>query len=119
MHPRIDEDLFTLEKYADFEMEFDWKISRGGNSGVKYRIQDRVMLAPRTICQGFEDLVNLPLKNRIMDRPARRQECVVGFEYQALDNARHPDGKRGPIHQSRALYDIYPQSRDATKPIGE
>ena len=41
-HPRLDEDLFTKDTYGDFELEFDWKISPRGNSGVKYRIQDRV-----------------------------------------------------------------------------
>ena len=30
--PQIDEDLFTAQKYADFELDFDWKISPGGNS---------------------------------------------------------------------------------------
>ena len=44
-HPNIDEDLFTLDTFRDFELEFDWKISPGGNSGVKYRIQERIMLA--------------------------------------------------------------------------
>ena len=118
-HPRIDEDLFTLDTYTDFEMEFDWKISPAGNSGVKYRIQDRIMLAPATIGQKFEDLVNLSLKNRRTDRPEKGQEYVVGFEYQALDNQRHPDGKRGLNHQSGALYDIFAPAKDATKPVGE
>ena len=31
-------------RYAG-RVEFDWKIAPGGNSGVKYRIQDRVLLA--------------------------------------------------------------------------
>src|SRR5258708_23931763 len=26
-HPRIEEDLFTKDTFADFELEFDWKIS--------------------------------------------------------------------------------------------
>ncbi|MDA7882481.1 DUF1080 domain-containing protein [Akkermansiaceae bacterium] len=30
-------DIATKEKYKDFELTFDWKISEGGNSGVKYR----------------------------------------------------------------------------------
>src|SRR5690242_3926165 len=118
-HPKINEDLFTTDLYSDFEMLFDWKISPAGNSGVKYRIQDRIMLAPTTPGQKFEDLVNLSLKNRRTDRPEHGQEYVVGFEYQALDNERHPDGKRGPIHRSGALYDIFPPSMDATKPVGE
>src|SRR5271165_2013096 len=39
-HPRIVEDLFTSKTFGDFILEFDWKISPGGNSGLKYRIQD-------------------------------------------------------------------------------
>ena len=42
--PRISEDLFTTDTYRDFELEFEWKIAPAGNSGVKYRIQDRVFL---------------------------------------------------------------------------
>jgi hypothetical protein len=44
---------------------------------------------------------------------------VVGFEYQMIDNARHPDAKRGPLYQTGALYSIVPPSTDATKPVGE
>jgi Domain of Unknown Function (DUF1080) len=117
--PRITEDLFTVDTYSDFEMQFDWKVSPAGNSGVKYRIQDRIMLAPAAPPQKFEDLVNLSLKNRRTDRPAKGQEYVVGFEYQALDNEHHPDGKRGTNHQSGALYDIFSPAKDATKPVGE
>src|SRR3954467_14405928 len=84
-HPQINEDLFTSATFTDFDMQFDWKISPAGNSGVKYRIQDRIMLAPTTPGQKFEDLVNLSLKNRRTDRPEQGQEYVVGFEYQALD----------------------------------
>src|SRR4051812_9407137 len=32
-HANIDEDLFTKQRFRDFELEFDWKISPGGNSG--------------------------------------------------------------------------------------
>lgn len=27
----------TIAQYQDFELSFDWKISRAGNSGIKYR----------------------------------------------------------------------------------
>lgn len=30
-------DIITKESYKDFELSFEWKISKGGNSGVKYR----------------------------------------------------------------------------------
>jgi len=118
-HPKINEDLFTLGTYEDFEMQFDWKISPAGNSGVKYRIQDRIILAPATRRMKFEDLVNFSLANRIAERPAKGQEYVVGFEYQALDNQHHPDGRRGTNHQSGALYDVFSPVRDVTLPVGE
>src|SRR5690349_13299670 len=41
--PRMIEDLFTKATFRDFELTFEWKVARGSNSGVKYRIQDRVM----------------------------------------------------------------------------
>ena len=32
-------DIYTVEEYENFELEFDVKIAAGGNSGVKYRMQ--------------------------------------------------------------------------------
>jgi hypothetical protein len=116
--PQIEEDLFTKDTYGDFELEFDWKISPGGNSGVKYGIQDRLFLLDRKGMK-FEDLVNLSLKNRPAGRPARGQEYVIGFEYQLLDNATNPDARNGTTHQAGALYDMFPPSKDMTRPVGE
>ena len=31
-------DIYTAKDYGDFELEWEWKISEGGNSGVKYRM---------------------------------------------------------------------------------
>jgi len=118
-HASIDEDLFTKEKFTDFELEFDWKISPGGNSGIKYRIQDRVMLADEVKGQKFEDRVNASMKNRRADRPAKGQDYVIGFEYQVLDNEKNPDARRGTNHQAGALYDMISPAKDATKPVGE
>jgi hypothetical protein len=33
-------DLITEERFGDFELVFDWKISHGGNSGVFYRLTE-------------------------------------------------------------------------------
>ena len=41
---RIREDLFTKRSFTNFELAFDWRIAPGGNSGVKYRVQDRAIL---------------------------------------------------------------------------
>jgi hypothetical protein len=45
-HPHITEDLFNRDTFGDFDLEFDWRISPGGNSGVKYRIQDHRFVVP-------------------------------------------------------------------------
>jgi opacity protein-like surface antigen len=118
-HQTLNQDLFTTARYGDFEMEFDWKISPGGNSGVKYRIQDRVMLDDEKPGQKFEDRVNTTMTHRRTDRPAKGQEYVVGFEYQVLDNEKNPDARRGTNHQAGALYDMLSPLKDATKPVGE
>ena len=117
--PQITEDLFTKEVYRDFDLEFDWKISPGGNSGVKYRIQDRVMLAAESGGR-FEDRVIAAMKNRRSDRPAKGQEYVIGFEYQITDNSKNTDAARnGALHQAAALYDMFAASKDVTRAVGE
>jgi hypothetical protein len=35
-------DIVTERKYKDFELVFDWKLGKGGNSGVKYFIEERL-----------------------------------------------------------------------------
>jgi 3-keto-disaccharide hydrolase len=118
-HPRYTEDLFSRDTYGDFELEFDWKISPRGNSGVKYRIQDRVWV-PETGPRKFEDKVNEGLAHPIRQRPSRGQDYVIGFEYQITDNTRNPDATHnGPLHRTAALYDMFAASRDVTRPVGE
>ncbi|MEK0444845.1 MAG: hypothetical protein RLZZ399_166 [Verrucomicrobiota bacterium] len=45
----------------------------------------------------------------------------LGFEYQLLDDAKHPDGvKNGTSHQTAALYDlIEPSPNRKVRPVGE
>lgn len=33
-------DLVTKEAYKDFELDFDWKVSKAGNSGVFFHMQE-------------------------------------------------------------------------------
>jgi hypothetical protein len=33
-------DLISLNRYEDFELRFEWKISKGGNSGIKYQVHE-------------------------------------------------------------------------------
>jgi hypothetical protein len=117
-HPRIVEDLFTRDTYADFELQFDWKISPAGNSGVKYRIQDHVFI-PEGAAR-WEDNVKAALLGPRAARPQKGQDYVIGFEYQLTDNATNQDARaNGPKHQTAALYDVEAPSKDATRPVGE
>jgi hypothetical protein len=34
-------DIVTLKKYTSFDLLFDWKLGPGGNSGVKYFVEER------------------------------------------------------------------------------
>jgi len=115
----ITEDLFTKDVFRDFELQWEWKVAPGANSGVKYRIQDRVFLAQHAPVRGFEALVNYSIGNRPPERPDRGQEYVVGFEYQILDNTRNSDARAGISHQAGALYDIVGPAKDVTRPVGE
>ena len=120
--PALNEDLFSKDKFADFELAFDWKISPGGNSGVKYRIQDHIYMdrdrfkgTPRK----FESVVDDFATNRVKERPNKGQDYVVGFEYQVIDNAKNADALSAQTHSAGALYDIAAPTKDATKPVGE
>src|SRR5262249_42860235 len=118
-HPKLMQDLYSQERYSDFELQWDWKISPGGNSGLKYRIQDRVWLNGDVKKKKFEDWVEASYMQPVKGTPVACQEYVVSFEYQMIDNAKHPDARRGHKYQTGALYDMIPPTRNASNPIGE
>jgi hypothetical protein len=82
-------DIVTNDKYTNFELELNWKVAEGGNSGIFYRVS--------------ED----------SDYPWQ-----TGLEMQVLDDARHPDG-RSPLTSAGSLFGIYPAPRGAVRPAGE
>jgi 3-keto-disaccharide hydrolase len=92
----------TVEQYTDFDFRFDWRISRGGNSGVKYFVLERLG-APGAVMYIGDD-----------------GRSAVGHEYQLLDDAEHPDAKNGPIRQAGALYSLVPPGPGKRlNPVGE
>lgn len=121
--PGLREDLFTTDSYGDFELVFQWKISPGGNSGLKYRIQDRFFLNEGLIKSGkfkrFEDLANDAINSRAIPRDQATQEYIVGFEYQVIDDSGHADARRGAYYQAGALYDMIAVNQKAAKAPGE
>jgi 3-keto-disaccharide hydrolase len=95
-------DIVTTEQFTDFDFRFDWRISRGGNSGIKYFVLERLG-APGAVMYVGDD-----------------GRSAVGHEYQLLDDAEHPDAKNGPIRQAGSLYSLVPPSDAKTlKPVGE
>ena len=82
-------DIVTVDQFGDFELELEWKVPPGGNSGIFYR--------------GAETA------ERIYE---------TAPEYQVLDDARHPDGKN-PLTSAAAAYGLYAAPRGVVKPAGE
>jgi Domain of Unknown Function (DUF1080) len=79
-------DIMTEEEFGAFELQLDFKVSAGANSGIIY-----LLTSPHDPASGAPN----------------------GLEYQLLDDERHPDAKLG-IDGNRtiaSLYDIYPRAK--------
>jgi hypothetical protein len=123
--PRITEDLVSKDTFRDFELAFDWRIAPGANSGVKYRIQDFILIRHEAQPGGrrFEDIALAEMRakaSRSSLKPEQHaQDYVIGFEFQLIDNSKHRDAQRGAKYQSGALYDMIGASKDAARAPGE
>lgn len=94
-------DLITEDEFTDFELEVDFKLSEGANSGIKYFVDPDLL-------QG--------------------EGSAIGLEFQILDDAVHPDAKMGVAGNRTigSLYDlitaanlIEPGRDKRVNPIGE
>ena len=83
-------DLVSAKSYGAFELTLDWKVERGGNSGILYLAR------------------NVPQTREIYE---------TGLEMQILDDAGHPDGKI-PSHHAGALYDLTVPPAGVSRPAG-
>ena len=86
-------DILFDRKFKNFELTFEWKVSKGGNSGVFYLAQE------------------------VKGDPIYKSSP----EYQVLDNVNHLDAKLGKDgnRQSASLYDLIPAVPQNSKPFGE
>ena len=70
-------DLVTINQYKAFELNFEFKLTPGANSGVKYFVTE-----------------------------TPGSKAGLGLEYQVLDDERHPDAKAG-VEGDRTLASLY------------
>lgn len=91
-------DIITQKKFGKFILKWEWQmLSKGGNSGVKYFVQEGI---------------------------GTNSGYGYGLEYQLLDDKNHAwmlEGKMKPndYHTLGALYELYPASADKhPSPLG-
>jgi len=89
-------DILSRETFKAFELDFDFKLTEGANSGVKYFVNE-------TYQSG---------------------KSAIGLEYQVLDDEKHPDAKLGTEgnRTMASLYDLIPSikiEKRFQKKIGE
>jgi hypothetical protein len=83
-------DIMTTEQYENFDLSFDWKVSRKGNSGVMFRVT--------------EDF----------DEP-----FFSGPEYQVIDDKEYP-GELTDLQLTGANYDMHaPPADKPVNPVGQ
>ena len=82
-------DIITVDKFRNFELQLEWKIAPGGNSGVFYR--------------GVEGADAI---------------YYTAPEMQVLDDAAHSDGK-SPLTSAGSNFGLYAVPRGVVKPAGE
>ena len=87
-------DIVTEELFGAFDLQFDFRLTEGANSGVKYFVTEG---------EG-------------------NKGSAIGLEYQILDDEKHPDAKQGAVGNRTlaSLYDLIPSikiRRDA-RPVG-
>lgn len=82
-------DLVSKEEFGDFELELEWKVASGGNSGIFYR--------------GTEDFEHI---------------YWTAPEMQILDDEKAPDG-RDRLTSAGAAYGLYAAPAGIVKPAGQ
>ena len=55
-------DLMTVDTFENFDLKFEWKVNKSGNSGIKYNVSEE------------------------MSQEYGSQYSALGFEYQLLDD---------------------------------
>jgi Domain of Unknown Function (DUF1080) len=97
-------DIITRQRYSNFELQSDFMITTGCNSGIKIFVQPNIS----------------PIDKRTGKPTA--VGSAIGLEYQILDDVNHPDAKLGRNGDRKlgALYDLLPcDPNKQVNPIGQ
>jgi acetyl esterase/lipase len=88
-------DIVTVASYENFELVFDWKILKGGNSGVKYNLYNQ------------------------KSADGKASYSALGFEYQLLDDGDISYKSLLPSQYTGSLYEMIAAKNILLKPLGE
>ncbi len=93
--PILGADLITVETFKNFELTWEWKLKKGGNSGIKYNVSEELS-------------ISYPPNG-----------CALGFEYQMMDDTGL-SGKAAKDNSTASLYDLVEPATDKIlNPLGE
>lgn len=95
-------DLIFAHKFKNFELQLEWKVAKGSNSGIFYLAQE-VTTVDENGNERWEPIY------------------ISAPEYQILDNENHVDAKMGKDNnrKSASLYDMIPAVPQNAKGHGE
>lgn len=92
-------DLVTNQSYKDFDLTFEWKITKGGNSGVFFNVQEDTAYATAwTTGPEYQLLDNVNVTDHNKGEPKRQAGCFFGLT--ELKNNAQPK-PYGEWNQSR------------------
>ena len=95
-------DIIFAHKFKNFVVSIDWKVSKGGNSGIFYLAQE--------------------IQSKNAKGESKLEPIYISApESQILDNDNHPDAKLGVDgnRKSSSLYDMIPANPQNANPFGE
>lgn len=108
-------DLWSVDDYENFELEWEWKAAKAANSGVKYWVGSATTLVIEEEDKKF----------RAVSGPHAAQpneitlEYSIGLEYQMADDAHEPASLKRKDSRAGGLYSIFPPEPEAVKPYGQ
>jgi hypothetical protein len=81
------QNIITAEEFGDFDLSFEWKISPGGNNGIKYRVRKYDGQWLGCEYQMFDD------EGRAPELPRRKSGAIYDLYEPGPEKVLHPPGE--------------------------